>query len=246
MKFCLVVILLVPNSGWSVSKSILLGHNLTPTTATTSRGVLDIGSYAVTYGVTDQTMVGLNTWLVWGYNSYNAIVRTRWDLKGWWDEVAIQGSYIKSGTFADNFYRMEVGLAWLTWRKVLSPEYTFYASLNFMNFWDETIPFSFRREPGNNDSYQYSASTLHELNFSVHWGMLLELGVLGLNYARPELHSGYSFHYLSNNYLVQFGISVTAAPYNVERLFDHHDQQMAEQPKYDESAHPEIQLQYFF
>jgi hypothetical protein len=238
---------IVPMLSFANSKSILLGHNLTPTTATTKKGVVNAGSYALTYGITDDTMIGTNTWMVWDYNSYNAVMRTKWNLADrFWDEISLQGVYLKSAAIGKDYYRMEAGMAWLTGKKIINSSYTLYTSFNYMNFWDETLPFSLRREPGTDDSYQYSISTLHELSMSDRFGFLLELGILGINYVRPEFQSGLSFHYTTETFLAQLGFSVSATPYNTDRLYQPESFSQQRESPYDVSAHPEIQFQYFF
>lgn len=230
------------------AKSLLFGHSLSPTTETLTKGVWTLGTTVAGYGITDQLLVGTSTWMFYDYNSPNLVLRHRWSLgNSFFDEFAAQLLYLKSSNFYPNFYRMEVGMMWLTWRKKVNPNYTFYLAANGMYFWDETLPFSLRRNPGHDRADQYSLTTLHVLSFTEYLGLSLELGVLGLDYTKPLFHNGYSFFYKNNTWVAQVGISISASPYNLERLFSQsQDTATNNHDYYDYSIHPELQIQYFF
>lgn len=246
LKFSLITLGL----GWSCltqADSFLMGHNLGITTETPAKGTGTVGSYAALYSFSDQGFVGTSTWMIWGYNSYNLVGRYRWDRpEKLVETVAAQFAYLKSGEFGDNYYRQEVGIAWLTGKISINSNYRIYLTGNYMYFWDETIPFSLRREPFNDDKYQLSLTTLHALKFNDEWTMLLEFGVLGLKAKYPRTHSGFSVAYQRPSYLVQLGFTVTSTPYNIERLFKRTTNTRPQEDYYDTSVHPEIQLQWFF
>ncbi|MFN8791386.1 MAG: hypothetical protein ACK5Y2_08025 [Bdellovibrionales bacterium] len=229
------------------AKSFLLGHNIGMTTETAEAGTATLGSYAALYAPTDQWLVGTSTWMLYGYNSYNLVTRYRFDLEEkFFDEVAGQLAYLKSGEFGENYYRQELAIAWLTGKISVNPYYQLYLTFNYMYFWNETIPFSLRREPFNDDKYQISLSSLHVLKFTDDWSMLLEFGILGLRARYPQTHSGFSVAYQQPRYLIQLGFTVSSTPYNLERLFETSSAARPRGDYYDSSVHPEVQLQWYF
>jgi hypothetical protein len=117
-----------------------------------------------------------------------------------------------------------------------------------MYFFDETAPFSLRREPYNTDAYQVSLSALNEIRLPAGFGILVEFGMLGLNYVYPEMHYGLSVNHRSNHFLVQLGFSQTMTAGTLSRLFKTNQivSLTGGDPGYDFSMHPEVQLQLFF
>jgi len=222
----------------SAKSSPLYGHSLSPTIETNKKGEVSIGSYVASVGLSDEWMLASSTWMYYDYNTWSVILKKKFE------SSAIQMAYLKSHTMGSNFYVMEAFLAWFIKKFEVNSNYEISLNLNYMHFIDETVPFSFRREPGNNLPYQYSLSSLHRLKWSKNFGGLLEFGILGLNYNIPEAHSGFGFYYQNSWTLVQLGASMTARPYNIERLYnDGKDKSINE--SYDFSMHPEVQIQFF-
>lgn len=226
--------------------SIIYGHNLSQTIETNKKGEVSLGSYVASYGLADDIMLATSTWLFYDYNSWSLILKKRFE------SMAIQTAYIKTYENVESYYNMEALVTWFVKKFQPHDLYEISLNLNYMHFFNETIPFSFRREPGNNQPYQYSLSTLHRLTWTSHWGGLLEFGLLGINYKYPQVHSGFGAYYQNEKYLVQLGASMTARPYNVERFFSRDRGIQAsdsldrnEENYYDYSLHPEIQFQYF-
>jgi len=219
--------------------SALYGHSLSPTIETNKKGEVSLGSYVASVGLSDDWMLASSTWMLYDYNSWSAILKKKFD------SSAIQLAYIKSDTINQNFYVMEAFLAWFIKKYEINSNYEISLNLNYMHFIDETLPFSFRREPGNDLPYQYSISSLHRLKWNKNFGGLLEFGILGLNYVTPEVHSGFGFYFQSQSFLLQLGASMTARPYNLERLYDEKGSDKTASGGYDFSMHPEVQLQYF-
>ncbi len=233
------------SAAWA--ESVVFGHNLAVTTETPKKGTWSLGSYLASYSPTDHFIIGTSTWMMWGYNSNNIFLRQRWDRENKLiQNVSVQLAYLKSDHYGDDYYRQEVGILWLTGKVEVNPYYRLYLTGNYMYFWDETIPFSLRREPFNDEKYQLSISTLHSLSFTERWSVNLEFGVLGLKARYPQIHSGFSVAYKKASYLIQGGFSVTSTPYNLERLFESSTSARPQNDYYDSSVHPEVQLQWFF
>lgn len=223
-----------------------IGHNMSPGTDVPAKSTWTVGSYLIGYSPTDECLIGTNAWMAWNYNSYSAIARCRviGETK-WFDEASLQLAYIKSDKSLGDLYRQTVGMAWWTVKNKINDMYTLYTTLNYMYFWDETYPFSLRREPGNNQPYQWSFTTLHRVNWTPTVGFNFEFGILGLNYVQPLIHNGYSVYKMGDNYLAQIGLSISAMPNNFDRLYSRSEPRGFSE-NYDYSVHPEIQLQYFF
>ncbi len=237
-------------------KSILLGHNLTPTTDGLAAGDATVGNYAVAYGITNATMIATSPWMMADYGLYNAIVRHRFRVFS--EEFHLQAAYFKSGLNGlDSRYQMESTSLWLNkdW-ELLDGRYRFTASANWMYFFDETAPFSLRRVPFNGSPHQLSLSSLHEFRATDQFGALIEAGILGLNFRYPNYHFGTSVHYRTDHWLFQLGVSATGVIKKIFGLGEHTEYNarrggivsMSEDHYYRKqvSIHPEIQVQYFF
>ena len=245
-----------------MSRATYLGHNLSISTETPKAGTVAVGSYLLGYSPSDRLLIGTSPWMIFDYNTYNVVTRYNiirdesdeltldgddpTDSGGAFDALTVQVAYMKSGNFARDFYRQEIAIVWLTGKVAVNPYYDFYLTGNYMYFFDETIPFSLRREPFNDEKYQLSLSSLHSLKVNDLFRVSLEFGVLGLRSSYPQIHSGVSFSLTKGSYLIQLGFSVTATPYNFERFLESSTNAKPEGNYYDASVHPEIQLQYFF
>jgi len=131
----------------------------------------------------------------------------------------------------------------------VSPNYKINVTLNYMYFWKEGQPFSLRREPYNDEPFQFSLSTLHQLYFSDKILTQFEVGVLGMNYAYPFLQLGSSFVYLEKRYSIQLGASVSVMPpwnYNSQAGALASRTILTGENSQDTSIHPEVQVQYWF
>lgn len=235
-----------------MASSFYIGHNLAPGTETPSAATWTVGSYLIGYAPTDSCFVGTNAWMAWNYNSYSAIARCRlfgenavFENPSWFDESSLQFAYIQSDKSLGDAYRQTVGMVWWTIKHQFTENYSLYTTLNFMHFWDETLPFSLRREPGNDQPFQFTLSTLQRVAWTETAGFAFEFGILGLNYHKPLVHNGYSIYKMGANYLVQLGLSISALPNNFDRLYGTSDAR-SRSVNYDYSVHPELQLQYFF
>jgi len=235
-------------------RAILLGHNLSPTTEIPRKGSVSLGTYLLSYSPSDRLMLGSSSWMLWGYNSLSGIFRYRLsEESGWFDNLSLQGAYIKSVNILNNRYIQDIAILWLTSEHRISDTYQVFPTLNFMQFWDETKPFSFRREPYNDQSFQFSISSLHLVKWNSHWGAGFELGALGLNYVHPMMIFGASLNYLSHQFAIQFGLSFisrlptsdTSSASNENSYYDYRTGRTLENTA-PYTYHPEIQVQYFF
>lgn len=229
------------------SKSILIGHNLTPTTHTLAGGSVTAGNYLVAVGLTDNLFIATSPWMYVSYNMYSVGARYRYALDSLSD-LGLQVSYLKSSDEPPYLYQMEATNTSLSWGRRLTPNYRFQLSLNHMWFLDETYPYSLRREPYNDQPYQFSLTTLHETKFIGGFGGLLEAGCLGVNYTYPQIYLAMSFHYIFENLLVQLGVSANGTPVGIERLYTTEQGlrgSSSSSPR-DFALHPEAQLQFYF
>jgi len=232
-------------------RSILLGHNLTPTTYTLPKLGFTAGNFVLGGGVTDKLTLATSPWLYTSYNMYSGIVRLRGCLEREGDSCktdwAVQAMYLKTGHFGKDTYQMTALNSSFVVKRDITDFYSLNLALNYMYFFDETAPFSLRREPYNDNAYQVSISSLHEIRLPAGFGFLIELGALGVNYMYPEFHYGLSVHHRSNNFLVQLGFSQTFTAGTLSRLFDTNQimSLTGGEPGYDFSMHPEVQLQFF-
>jgi hypothetical protein len=247
-------------------RSILLGHNLTPTVYTLPKGGFTVGNQVLAGAITKYLTLGTSPWLYYDYNMYSLIVRARGHFKtadatesglcevngqnldehcgpSW----GLQLMYLKTGHFQlDNYQMTAINSSFVVKQDVAS-FYSVNLALNYMYFFDETEPYSLRREPFNHDAYQWTLTTLQEVRLPAHLGALIEFGVLGLNYKYPEVHVGISMHHKTRYVLLQAGFSETFTTGTIGRLFniDQSATLAVQRPGRDFSFHPEIQLQFF-
>ncbi|MCB9027061.1 MAG: hypothetical protein H6625_12125 [Bdellovibrionaceae bacterium] len=246
----------------SVPKKVVFGHNLSPTTHLMEKGEWTVGFYSLAYGVNDKLTLAISPWIYFWYNADNIFARyqlfenAKWKLGG-------QSGYFntKSNSLRFKTYTMEVWMQNLTLSTQFKNKNFIHFNVNYMYFGDETKPFSLRREPLNNDPDQWTATTLMEAYITDNFGMLGELGVLGLNYTYPQVIMGASLFVKRINWYFQFGFSVTSTPgalFSLGGAVDNNEavgvsgtkirypSQQNALVKYDRSLHPEVQFQYFF
>jgi hypothetical protein len=234
------------------------GHNLSPTTSTLSKGEVTAGIYVVGVGITDDVMVGVSPWFNHYYNMNNAVVKAKLysdDSKSF----GIQTAYFKSQNKADlydddKYYQMEASISNLIMTNRINSIYSISSNISYHYYFDETVPFSIRRESFKDEPYQLNISTFHEVSLEDNYSVGLELGALGLNYLYPQLITGVSFNYKGKRWQMQLGLSFTGttAGYLSNQSLDNnkamngYTSQDKEKGKLDFSAHPEIQLQHYF
>jgi|GEM_PF-1899576 len=232
-------------------KSVFLGHLLSPTTYTPKKNTYTLGSHIMGYSPSDNLLVGTSSFLLLFYNSPNIYIkyakqkskRQRW---------ATQLIYLKSDLRAEFFstgYFMETIMGWFMWSYDVTSFYTVHANVNYMYFFNEGRPHSFRREPFNNDAFQISFSTLHDIKISEKYSLASEIGVLGASYRMPNLHGAVSFRYTGKNYFIQAGYSFDS--HILEGSFDRNDyiennQTLGPDHTNGFVTHPEVAFHYFF
>ncbi len=227
--------------------SFSFGHNLASTSETLPKGQITAGNYALGVGVTDRFTVATSPWLIFGYNLNNLIARHSIPV-GLDHEIGQQLGYFESNPGLGNGYVMKAASYTATWKATIDPSYTLYVSGNYMYFWNEQRPFSLRREPFNDQPYQYSISTLHQFHISQKFLTQFEAGVLGLNYTYPFYHGGASLGYFGKDFSCQVGASVSrvAIPTHWQRP-DYSERTAVEGESTEAiSVHPEVQIQAWF
>jgi len=233
------------------TKAVFLGHLLTPTTYLPEAKTITLGSHVLGYSVNDNLLVGTSSFLLFFYNSPNIYVKYGRQIseKQRW---AVQLNYLKSDVSSDFFnteYYMETAMGWLMWSYDVTSFYTFHTSLNYMYFFNEGKPHSLRREPFNNQPFQFTFTTLHDVRVSERFALASEIGILGINYEIPNLHGAVSFRYISKSYFIQVGVSFDA--HVLSGGFDRRNY-IVNNPTLDAShtddfvIHPEVAFQYFF
>lgn len=240
------------------TKTVHWGHNLAPTTQTLNKGVTTAGIYVVAYGLSDDVMIGTSPWFNFYYQMDNIVAKAK-ILKSGDHEVAVQSAYFKSINEADfetdgRYYQMEASISNLIYSYKVSDYYSFSTNFGYHYYFDETVPFSIRRESFGDLPYQLNISSFHEFKVEDKLSFGFELGVLGLEYLYPQLITGASFNYRGKAWQMQLGMSFTGTPIgyissesvdNNRENFGYTSQDKAK-GRVDFSAHPEIQLQYYF
>ena len=241
------------------------GHNMASNTYLLDAGSCAAGPYSAICGVSPYLTIGTITWLMWDYNSYNFIARSAYPINKN-STIGAQVIYIKSDENLNPsefyIYQMET----LRSQAIFTTEHnnTVTTHINFIYeyFFEETFAHSLRRNPLNNQPYQFTLSSLWEFEVNDQTILQTELGAHGLNYKYPQLLIGFSYGYKFKNSYLQIGISMNGTPYSIlgasERIdtqtgvyannkgrgLDGTDQSI--QMKADFDMHPEIQYQYFF
>lgn len=247
MRRCVIAcsLILFARSGHAVEKSIVLGHNLSPTTYTLKKGVVSVGNFLAGVGVDDRLTLGTSPWMYTSYNMYSLIGRYGLALDTD-HRLAVQTAYFKTDHINADRYQMEAASLWATVSRRLAAYYTVDLACNYMYFFDETIPFSLRREPYNDQPWQISLTTLQEIRLPGGFGLSAELGVLGLNYSYPQAFFGASMNWKNDWLLVQLGYSQNSTVTGANRLYTSDQALPARDARDDQAMHPEVHLQGFF
>ena len=222
-----------------------LGHNLSQTWYIPDKGSATIGTQVAGYGISKNLYVGTSPWMYTSYNMHNIAFKASSD---WMrdNKLGLTAAYFKTGEFYPNKYVMEAASVWVVKAYDVSDDWVAHVNLNYMYFWDETLPFSLRREPFNDQPYQFSLTVLNELRTTKNIGFGTELGVLGVNYTYPHIHVGVSVRYLTGNWLLQAGVSGSNQARAIGRPYTQEQAEAASNPDSDSNYHPEIQVQYHF
>lgn len=225
--------------------SILFGHNLSPTTYTLKKGVMSFGNFVAGLGVTDNWTIGTSPWMYTSYNMYSFVSRYGKALD---DDhrLGVQAAYFKTDHIHNDLYQMEAASVWATLSQRVNNYYTIDFVANYMYFFDETLPFSLRREPHNNQPWQFSFTTLQEVRLPEGFGLSAEIGVLGVNYAYPQAFVGASMNWRNEWLLVQLGYSQNSTVTGFNRLYTSNQAMMSRDANDDQAVHPEVHLQAFF
>lgn len=229
-----------------VSPQKSFGHNLAPSTETLSQYQWTVGTYYVGTGLTNDLTIGVSPWIAIGYNLENVIVKFKHKLGD--DFLSHQLAYFNSNKNLGQSYIQKSMSYWLTFG-YRSDNYKISTTLNYMYFWNETIPFSLRREPFNNEAQQVTLTTLHQFYFSESTILQFEVGVLGMNYTYPNISAGASWlHYFGREYSAQIGASLSKRLGNRDMTYLELDKSYIKNVENynSDSIHPEIQIQYWF
>jgi hypothetical protein len=240
------ILFLVFNSDFSWSHDqIAFGHNLSPTTETLKKNQCTAGFYFAGCGLNDQVLIGVSPWMVLGYNLENLIIKANHQIFAS-DKMSHQLAYFNSNPVFGEKYKQTSVAYWITHSRQFE-NYKLSTTLNYMYFFKEESPFSLRREPFNNQAQQLSATTLHQFYFTNDLTLQFELGILGINYSFPNVAAGASWlYYLKNSWSFQIGASISKRLTNPQALDPSATYIRSAENYSDVSAHPEIQIQYWF
>ncbi len=224
-----------PSSSRSRARSIVVGHNVTPSAATPKKGTWTVGNYAMGAGITDSVFLATSPWIWSSYNTANIHLKLSTPVSRK-VRVGFFGSYFQSydsGPFLvsqptglhastqstkrvvsdTNRYQWQSASAHLISSVEASDAITVNFNAHYAYFWNDDFPYSIRMDPGRDSLRgQVDVSTLTEFKIpDTEMSWLFELGALGLNYAAPYLQIGSSLVYKDQSWLVQFGASYSVA-----------------------------------
>ena len=142
-----------------------LGHNLSPTIYGIEAQRASVGNYILGYGISERWTVASSHWIWAEYNMSNIFIRYADPSR----DQSLQVGYFKNAPIFLDRYSMEATSVW--WTKKLKPleNYEVHASLNVMYFFEESIPFSLRREPYKDEAYQWTLTSLHLFRIALSW-----------------------------------------------------------------------------
>lgn len=224
-----------PTNSKSRTRSVVVGHNVTPSALTPKKGVWTVGNYAVGVGITDNIFLATSPWVWTSYNTANIHLKfsapvsrkarvgffasyfesfdsTQFLVK---QPTGLHASTLssKSEVADTNRYQWQSASAHLLSSVEASDSITVNFNAHYAYFWNDDFPYSIRMDPGRDSLRgQVDLSTLTEVKVAdseMSW--LFELGALGVNYAAPYLQVGSSLVYKDQSWLVQFGASYTVA-----------------------------------
>jgi hypothetical protein len=269
----------------AIGSNFFIGHNLTTSTETPKKSLWTVGNYALGYAVTDDIMLATSPWILTSYNSHNYHLKWTKSISST-ERIGVFLSYFESinttafmtvrkgapqvldsGTSVQQDYFKLNRYQW----KSVSTNFLYgvqqanseslFLNFKYSYYINDDYPFSLRMDPGDEKRRgQIDISSLIKWdepkeNFS--WAF--EMGVLGLNYVSPFLHTGASIMFYDENWSMQIGASFTAMfnellsarAYQVGRLDDraHYsstENQYYSYRYYQSAVHPEIQIQYSF
>ena len=226
-------------------KQIAFGHNLSPTTETLKKYQCTAGFYFAGCGLTDNLVIGTSPWMVLGYNLENLIIKANHDFLES-EKISHQLAYFKSNSTFGEKYKQTSASYWITHSHQFD-NYKLSTTVNYMYFFKEEAPFSLRREPFNTQAQQLTATTLHQFYFSKDITLQFEIGILGINYAFPNIAAGASWlYYLNNSWSFQIGGSISKRLTNPQYVDPNATYIRSAENYSDASVHPEIQIQYWF
>lgn len=216
-------------------RSVVVGHNVTPTAFTPKKGTWTVGNYALGVGITDSVFLATSPWVWTSYNTANIHLKVSTPVNRK-VRVGFFASYFESYKSDDFLVKQPTGLHASTlssesevsdtnryqWQSTsahlvssieASDNVTVNLNAHYAYFWNDDFPYSIRMDPGRDSLRgQVDLSTLTEIkvkNSQMSW--LFELGALGINYASPFLQIGSSLVYKDQSWLVQFGASYSVA-----------------------------------
>lgn len=227
-------------------KSISFGHNLSPTTEILNARLCTAGFYFTGCGATDQLTLGFSPWMLSFYNLENLVLKYQHSFENL-GTFSHQLAYFNSNAKLGLRYKQKSFSYWFSHATLNMDPYKMYSTFNYMYFFTEESPFSLRREPFNKQAAQFTFSTLHQFVISEKTNVNLELGVLGLNYAFPNLIAGASWEHRPNeNWSIQLGGSISKRLTDPSYM-DPNQMYIREIENYfNTSVHPEMQIQYWF
>jgi hypothetical protein len=241
--FGLVCVTADANATSTLAPPYLEGHNLTSTTYVLAPHQWTVGTYALGYGVTEKLTIATTPWLDLIYNmptleaKYAVAIDDRWR---WSEEIL----YFQTQPYLRNHYKMTAVMDRIGASYKFNDVVTLHSQFVSFYYFDETVPFSLRLTPDNDQKYELAVGLLLETHLSEHWGTFMELGAIGLNYANVYTHLGSSLFYQFSSGYVQVGISDSFTARWVN--YSQNGTTTSSYGEIQSVYHPEVAIQYFF
>lgn len=245
-------------------KSILIGHNATPTTHALVPRTITIGNYGVGYSPSDSILIATSPWIWTSYNTANLAGKWTQPVSDRWRIGAFAAYFrsiedrplVKAGTLQRYQFETAVlqALASYQWHRAIV-----HAGFKYSYFINDYYPYSLRLDPGDDSIRdQFDLTVLVEQKISERMRLNFEFGTLALTALQPYGHVGVSWSMLFDSWLLQLGGSYTAQWSSVgsdqfwtpgagnNRWKRNSDGQFYGTGYLVTALHPEIQIQYFF
>lgn len=280
-----VVATLAKTAKQANTANFFIGHNLTASTEAPKKSQWTVGNYAVGYALTDELMMATSPWILTSYNSHN--YHLKWtkpisssermgvflsyfesinttpfmSVQKGTPQVLANGTAVQQDYFKLNRYQWKSVSTNFLYSVEKENNESVFLNFKYSYYINDEYPFSLRMDPGDEKRRgQVDVSSLFKWNEpKENFSWAFELGVLGLNYVSPFLHTGVSAMFYDDNWSMQVGASFTAMfnellsarAYQVGRLdershYSSSENQYYTYRYYQSAVHPEIQIQYSF
>ena len=170
-----------------------------------------------------------------------------------YSSVSLEGLYFKTYPYGDRLFEQESYFLRLTYGFEYFNLWNVYFSGGYQYFFNDKRAYSLRAVTQSDDPRTLSISMLQVWNFHRQAAILIELGILGMNYAVPFQHYGASINLRFDKWMIQLGfsqgVSRSAIDYEIDddgRMYWSGTSKGYLQHQVVSITHPELQIQYLF